>query len=76
MKAKILLYASAVLIVIGRLSIPTRHNFSFAGFYEAIAHVWVGAVIMAAITVPRLRTPLATVAFVLSVWELLLVLLD
>lgn len=69
-----LLIVSIVAIIAGRLIIPTRLNFSFAGNYEAFAHIWLGSIVTIAVLVPKRRAQMLGIAFVLSVWELLLVL--
>ena len=72
----ILIVASALLIVAGRLSIPTRHNFSYAGFYETMAHFWVAAMVMIAYYSPKRRWSVLGIVLALSAWELFLVVTD
>lgn len=74
MKLRISLLLSTVLIVIGRLSIPTRHNLGWPGSYEALAHFWVMWLIMVAYYQPKVRWSAISILLATSFWELFLVL--
>ncbi len=47
MKDKLLVFAGAMtlLVVVGRFTVP-GHGLSYAGTYEALAHIWCGAMIV------------------------------
>lgn len=44
MRSILLIAASSLLVLVGRFLVP-GHDLSWAGSYEAIAHIWVGVML-------------------------------
>lgn len=64
------------LIAIGRFTIPGHALTGWSGFFETLAHIWVGAMIVLAYYMPKLRWAIVVMLVSVTVVEVVMFLVD